>query len=297
MKQVCITPTKMRTRIWNIVALMLLVAVSVSKAETCESLLYESDVPLAFNIRAYETITTFPGSLMGTCSDRCLRDPSCLAVEICESGGTKYCRLVRGWTPGYLGVTGTETCKQYAVELNTTCGALEFYDRETAQCVQQDVCNFELTTEPSCFLTETTGDIFDWTRISGSTSSVSTGPPSAKVGSYYKYTETSSPRLTGDTAWLVSNRVFEDKTYCLSMYYHMYGSTQGTLKIQTITGSDPPVTHWELSGDQSNTWHSLDKLNLPLNNNTMIRFEGIRGTNYYSDMSIDYVVLWPFACP
>uniref|UniRef100_A0A8W8M597 MAM domain-containing protein n=1 Tax=Magallana gigas TaxID=29159 RepID=A0A8W8M597_MAGGI len=194
----------MRTRIWNIVALKLLVAVSVSKAEICESLLYESDVPLAFDTRAYETITTFPGSLIGTCSDRCLRDPSCLA------------------------------------ELNTTCGALEFYDRETAQCVQHDVCNFELTTEPSCFLTETTGDIFDWTRKSGSTSSVSTGPPSAKVGSYYKYTETSSPRLTGDTAWLVSNRVFEDKTYCLSMYYHMYGSTQGTLKIQTITGSDPP---------------------------------------------------------
>lgn len=77
----------MRTRIWNIVALKLLVAVSVSKAEICESLLYESDVPLAFDTRAYETITTFPGSLIGTCSDRCLRDPSCLAVEICESRG------------------------------------------------------------------------------------------------------------------------------------------------------------------------------------------------------------------
>lgn len=54
------------------------------------------------------------------------------------------------------------------------------------------------------------------------------------------------------------------------MYYHMYGSTTGTLKIVTITGSDPPVTHWELSGDQGNMWRSLDKLNLPLDNNTVV---------------------------
>lgn len=105
----------MRTWIWNILALLLLVRVSVGNAETCESLQYVSDVPLAFDIRAYDTITTFPGSLMGTCSDRCLRDPLCLAVEVCESGGTKHCRLVRGWTPGYIGVTGTEKCQQYIV--------------------------------------------------------------------------------------------------------------------------------------------------------------------------------------
>lgn len=54
------------------------------------------------------------------------------------------------------------------------------------------------------------------------------------------------------------------------MYYHMYGSSMGTLKIVTITGGDPPVTHWELSGNQGNMWHSLDKLNLPLDNNTMV---------------------------
>lgn len=287
----------MRAWIWNILTILLLVALSMIKAETCESLLYEADVPLDFTTRAFETITTFPGSLMGTCSDRCLRNPSCLAVEICESAGTKYCRLVQGWTPEYYGTTGTQTCQQYAVELNTTCDAVEFYDRWTGQCVQQDVCNFELVTEPACFLTETTGDIFDWTMKSGSTSSVSTGPSGAKVGSYYKYIETSSPRVTGDAAWLVSNRVFEDKTYCLSMYYHMYGSTTGTLTIQTMNGSDPPVTHWELSGDQGNTWHYLDKLNLPLNSTTEIRIEGSRGTNYYSDIAIDYVVLWPFACP
>ncbi|XP_062621702.1 LOW QUALITY PROTEIN: MAM domain-containing glycosylphosphatidylinositol anchor protein 1-like, partial [Saccostrea cucullata] len=130
----------------------------------------------------------------------------------------------------------------------------------------------------------------------GTTSSVSTGPNSAKVGTYYKYIETSSPRVTGDNAKLVSNRVFEDKTYCLSMYYHMHGSTTGTLKIQTRTGNDTAVTHWEKSGDQGNQWYSIDKLNLPLNNNTEIIIEGFSGGSYESDISVDYIMLWPFPC-
>ncbi|XP_062615196.1 MAM domain-containing glycosylphosphatidylinositol anchor protein 1-like, partial [Saccostrea cucullata] len=158
------------------------------------------------------------------------------------------------------------------------------------------LCDFETSIESSCFLTETNRDIFNWTRHSGTTSSVSTGPNSAKVGTYYKYIETSSPRVTGDNAKLVSNRVFEDKTYCLSMYYHMHGSTTGTLKIQTRTGNDTAVTHWEKSGDQGNQWYSIDKLNLPLNNNTEIIIEGFSGGSYESDISVDYIMLWPFPC-
>ena len=46
----------------------------------------------------------------------------------------------------------------------------------------------------------------------GSTGSVSTGPYGARAGTYYKYIETSSPRLTGDNATLVSNKVFEGNT-------------------------------------------------------------------------------------
>ncbi|XP_061186891.1 MAM domain-containing glycosylphosphatidylinositol anchor protein 1-like [Saccostrea echinata] len=286
----------MRALSTNLLPLFFLSVLFSCKAEDCTSLLYDKDVPQDFNSRTYETITVFPGSVIGHCSSRCLDNLECQAVEVCKSGGAEYCRFVKGWDPTFIASDSGETCQQYKVTQNTTCDPLEYYDRTSGQCLIQDLCDFETTTEPSCFLTESTDDIFDWIRRSGTTSSVSTGPNGAKVGTYYKYIETSSPRVTGDYAKLVSNRVFEDKTYCLSMYYHMYGSTTGTLKIQTRTGNDTAVTHWELTGDQGNQWYSIDKLNLPLNNNTEIIVEAARGSNYYSDISVDYIVLWPFAC-
>ncbi|XP_062595882.1 MAM domain-containing glycosylphosphatidylinositol anchor protein 1-like [Saccostrea cucullata] len=262
--------------------LFLLSVLLSCKAEDCTSLLYDKDVPEAFNTRTYETITTFPGSVIGHCSGRCLGNLECQAVEVCESGGAEYCRFVKGWDPTFTDSGSGGTCQQYRVNFILLCQFL-------------DLCDFEIAPEPSCFLTEATDDIFNWMRKLGPTGSVNTGPDGAKAGTYYKYIETSSPRVTGDYAKLVSNRVFEDKTYCLTMYYHMYGSTTGTLKIQTRTGNDT-VTHWELTGDQGNQWYSIDKLNLPLNNNTEIIIDASRGSNYYSDISVDYIVLWPFAC-
>ncbi|XP_062586482.1 MAM domain-containing glycosylphosphatidylinositol anchor protein 2-like [Saccostrea cucullata] len=132
--------------------------------------------------------------------------------------------------------------------------------------------------------------------VIGKTHSTITGPNGAKVGTYYKYIEASQPQVTGDNAKLVSNRVFKDETYCLSMYYHMYGQTTGTLKIQTRTGNDTTVTHWKKSGNQGDQWYSLE-LNLPINDNTEIIIEAIRGSDFYSDIAVDYIVLWPIACP
>ncbi|XP_078329274.1 uncharacterized protein LOC144624019 [Crassostrea virginica] len=159
------------------------------------------------------------------------------------------------------------------------------------------ICDFESNYESSCFLTESTYDVFNWTRLSGRTNSTNTGPSGALIGSYYKYIETSVPREPGDNATMVSNLVFEAKSYCLSFYYHMYGSGMGTLMIQTQTGSQNPATLWMLSGNQGNTWHSLKNLTIPLDQDTKILIQGIRGSNWTSDISLDYVVLLPYACP
>ncbi|XP_048741120.1 MAM domain-containing glycosylphosphatidylinositol anchor protein 1-like [Ostrea edulis] len=288
---------KMRVPI--VIVLLLYISTLSGVTAFCypQNLVYDKDVPRSFDIRAYETFMSFQGSAIGHCSAKCFADLDCQAMEICVTGGEEYCRLVRGWEPTFLGLDNGDRCQQYKVMMNSTCGPGEFYDRGTGQCLTQEWCDFETSPETSCFLSEDVDDIFNWSRKSGSTSSVSTGPSSAKVGTYYKYIETSSPRLTGDNAKLVSNRIFEDKTYCLSLYYHMYGSTTGTLRIQTKTGNDTSVTHWERSGDQGNSWHSLNNLTLPLDNSTQIIIEGVRGSSYYSDISVDYIVLWPFSCP
>lgn len=47
-----------------------------------------------------------------------------------------------------------------------------------------------------------TGEQFDWTRMSGSTTSLYTGPAGAHGVTYYLYTESSSPHYPGMTATL-----------------------------------------------------------------------------------------------
>ena len=103
---------------------LLFIAFSVCQAEVCENLFYERDVPFTFDVRTMETITTFPGAVMGTCSEKCLLDRDCAAVEICESGGSEYCRLVRGWGPGYYPPDNGQSCQQYQVVGLNRCGVL-----------------------------------------------------------------------------------------------------------------------------------------------------------------------------
>ena len=50
----------------------------------------------------------------------------------------------------------------------------------------------------------------------------------------------------------------------------MYGSGMGTLKVQTQTGSENPVTLWMVSGNQGTIWHRLYKLAIPLDPNTKV---------------------------
>ena len=63
------------------------------------------------------------------------------------------------------------------------------------------------------------------------------------------YTEASSPRQPGDTARLAFPVFRSTNPFCLSFYYHMYGSSMGTLNIY-VNG----LLVWHLSGDQGNQW-------------------------------------------
>ena len=68
------------------------------------------------------------------------------------------------------------------------------------------------------------------------------------------YIETSSPRKPGENAKLVLTVPDNGKQSCLSFYYHMYGAAAGSLNV--YNGN---ATIFNVSGDQGNNWHIVEK--------------------------------------
>lgn len=71
----------------------------------------------------------------------------------------------------------------------------------------------------------------------------------------YLFIETSSPRQTGDKAWLVSD-YFNKSVTCFTFWYHMYGASIGSLKIYQQPLGGQKVLLWMLSGSKGNKWYS-----------------------------------------
>ncbi|OQY25893.1 MAG: hypothetical protein B6244_14630, partial [Candidatus Cloacimonetes bacterium 4572_55] len=134
------------------------------------------------------------------------------------------------------------------------------------------------------------GDDFDWTRTSGSTPSRNTGPPGAHSGSYYIYTEASSPNYPNRTA-LFESPCFDlsnTKDAQLTFWYHMYGTSMGTLSVEVSEDCQNWTNVWSLSGNQGNTWYQTNVDLTPYVGKTItIRFTGVTGSSYQGDMSID----------
>ncbi|MEL6135544.1 MAG: choice-of-anchor J domain-containing protein, partial [Bacteroidota bacterium] len=136
------------------------------------------------------------------------------------------------------------------------------------------------------------GDDFDWTRRSGGTPSTGTGPSGAASGSYYMYTEASSPNYPSRDAYFVSPcfDLSSLSSASLSFDYHMYGATMGTLRLQASTnGGSSWTTVWSLSGDQGTAWQAanVDLTTYAGNSDVTLRFFGTTGSSYTGDMCVD----------
>jgi len=148
-----------------------------------------------------------------------------------------------------------------------------------------------------------TGDIFDWTRNSGSTTSSGTGPSGDHTtgSGYYVYIETSSPRVAGDTAILESACIdLTDATSAnLNFWRHMYGASMGSLDVEVASSTGDSCASlgafgnvYSLSGDQGDQWVednvSLDSY---VGNSIRIRMIGTRGSSYTGDLALDDLVV------
>ena len=85
-----------------------------------------------------------------------------------------------------------------------------------------------------------------WVR-GAATPSGSTGAGVAHKGTYFMYLETSSPSAAGWTSYM-THKVLSGYKY-VNFYYHMHGSTMGTLRLQAqVSGKWRNV--WSKSGQQ-----------------------------------------------
>lgn len=140
--------------------------------------------------------------------------------------------------------------------------------------------------------TQNSGDDLDWTRQTGSTGSSNTGPGSAASGSYYLYVEASSPNYPAKTT-IITGPCFDLTSASnpeLTFDYHMYGAAMGTLSLEASTngGTTWSSAIWSLTGDQGNAWNGATvDLSSYAGATVALRFVGVTGTSWTSDMSID----------
>ena len=143
------------------------------------------------------------------------------------------------------------------------------------------------------------GDDFDWARDSGGTPSSGTGPSvdhtTGTSSGFYLYTEASDPNYPNMTALLESSCItnftgFSDAE--VSFYYHMLGSAMGTLYVDVATDCSAPswTNVFSVSGDQGDIWHAANvDLAAYIGGEIELRFRGVTGGGYQSDIAIDDV--------
>ncbi|XP_047445265.1 zonadhesin-like [Mugil cephalus] len=149
-------------------------------------------------------------------------------------------------------------------------------------------CSFE---HDLCQWSQLLADVFDWTRHSGSTPTMITGPSSDHTtgDGHYLYIEGNSATL-GDTARLISAECADSGPQCLQFWYHMYGSAD-TMGLHVYLIQDRKAEAvWRKRNEQGNMWH-LAQVDLETTQPFQIIFEGRRGSNDQSDVAIDDVSL------
>jgi len=142
------------------------------------------------------------------------------------------------------------------------------------------------------------GDDLDWTCRTGTTPSANTGPDGASDGNNYMYTEASGSN-SNKNFYLQQTFNFELMAAPeMSFDYHMYGASMGSLHVDVDDGSGWDYDVWAISGEQqadyADPWSTaiVELFSYANQSSVTIRFRGITGNGYASDISIDNVSIY-----
>ncbi|XP_071486324.1 MAM and LDL-receptor class A domain-containing protein 1-like [Diadema antillarum] len=217
------------------------------------------------------------------------------------------------WNQGTLAV-GPRNAGQYYIRFEASPGVgfddssqttdIALDDITFVNCADTDdvTCDFGASDSAGslCGWTQAVGsDNFDWVVRKGSTPSAYTGPATDHTtgDGYYAYIESSSPRLIGETARLLSGplRSTRGQPYCLSFYYHMFGGDIGSLNFYMLDGSTERLI-WTKSRTQANEWRRGQHIITSTAGYELV-IEGVIGPSWLGDISIDDVSLESGDCP
>jgi len=135
-----------------------------------------------------------------------------------------------------------------------------------------------------------------WIRQAGPSPVQYTGPSSgAHSGSYYQYINATAPNNPNHSITLTSScfDLSAQNAPVLSFWYNMYGYGMGSFSLQVSTDRGGNwTTLWTMSGDQGDVWNqaivNLSKYNTRI---VELRFLGVTGSTYLSDMAIDDILI------
>jgi hypothetical protein len=139
------------------------------------------------------------------------------------------------------------------------------------------------------------GDDFDWDRYQGSTPTDNTGPEADHTlgteEGYYLYTEASGDNYPYKTA-IIDGPCFDLSTLSspeLSFWYHMAGDSMGSLNLEVSgNGCNSWDIVFERNGHQGYDWLlAVVDLSGYAGQTIVVRFRGVTGDGYESDMAID----------
>lgn len=149
--------------------------------------------------------------------------------------------------------------------------------------------------------TTTPASGFRW-EIGATTSSTSTGPNYDHTTGTGKFIFTeASTGANGDSAFVFSPCV--DLTAisnpALKFYYHMYGSTMGELHVDIWYGNEwvediMPAISGQQQTAETSPWTEVVIDLTPYKSVSQIRFRSYRGSNYYSDLSLDDISIFDY---
>ncbi|XP_072266263.1 IgGFc-binding protein-like [Pyxicephalus adspersus] len=203
---------------------------------------------------------------------------SCV-YDLCATGGNQdqYCNALEAYAAA---------CENAGISVsdwreNTVCQKCRF------ECsFDVDLCNWK----------QSATDPIDWTRWTGSTPSIFTGPSYDHTtgGGYYLYIDGRYSN-EGDFARLESPANCLIGPHCLRFWYHMYGVAQYMeLKVALLT-VDGLVYASYLEGNHGDVWR-MEEVYLPDCNIIQVFIEGVRGEDYRSDIAVDDISLVPGYC-
>ena len=136
-----------------------------------------------------------------------------------------------------------------------------------------------------------------WNLLSGQTGSVNTGPAGGSAngtptaGNNYMYLETSTG---AGTSYLIGPGFTVTGQATFEFDYHMFGASMGTLAVEAWNGSTWTEV-WSISGQQQTSLGAAwTTISIPLTGYygvINLRFRGLRGSSFTSDMAVDNLLL------